>query len=92
MGGSGEQAARHEQVAERRVAGPITGLLADRTTDHDGFGSLREGQLHDGLVDRGQAVEEELWVEARGQVVALDGGLDRLRGLRLVAGESYPSF
>src|SRR5688572_18952557 len=83
---SGEQAARHEQVAERRVAGPITGVLTDRTTDDDRFGSLREGQLHDGLVDGGQAVEEELGVEARGQVVALDGGLDRLRGLRLVAG------
>ena len=33
-----------------------------------------------------QAVEQELRVEAGGDVLALDGRLDRLRGLRLVAG------
>ena len=32
-----------------------------------------------------QAVEQELRVEAGGDVLAVDGGLDRLGGLRLVA-------
>src|SRR3954466_10264113 len=81
-GGSGEQPARHEQVAERRVAVAAVGCSAD----HHRLGRLGESQLHDVLVDDGQAVEQELRVEAGGDRLAVDLRVDRLRGLGLVAG------
>ena len=40
--------------------------------EHDRLGGLGERELHDGLVDRGQPVEQELRVEAGGDVLAVD--------------------
>jgi hypothetical protein len=74
LGGSGEQAARHQQVAEAVSPVAVLALAAD----HDRLARLGEGQLDDRLVDGAQAVEQELRVEAGGDVLARDGGLDRL--------------
>src|SRR6478735_10560849 len=78
--GSGQQATRHQQVAEARD------LVLAGAADHHRLGRLGEGELDRGLVDRRESVEEELRVEARGELLAVDVGLDRLRRLCLLAG------
>src|SRR4051812_27337518 len=87
LDGSGEQAPRHQEVTEAGVAGAcravVRATVSHRTTDDNRLGRDREGELDDRLVDHLEAVEEVLRVEAGDDVVAVDGGLDRLAGLRL---------
>src|SRR6185436_9528841 len=73
---------RHQQVAEVRVGVPVERV---RPRDYDGLGGLCKGQFHEWRLDYGQTVEQELRVEARGDVLAGDRRLDRLRRHRLVA-------
>src|SRR5581483_3795797 len=79
--GSVDQATRHQQVAETRVVLVLGGLAAD----HDRLGRLREGEDHFSLVDRTKSIQEVRRVEARGERVTVDGRLDGLRRLSLVA-------
>ena len=65
--GSGSRCPRR-----RRVATP---------EQHAGLGGLRERELDERRLDRGQPVEQVRRVEAGGDVVAGDGGLERLDGL-----------
>src|SRR6476659_5082570 len=88
--GSGEQAARHQEIAEAGLAGsgpPAVGAtVSHRTTDDNRLGADRERELDHRLVDDLEAVEEVLRVEASRDVVAVDGRLDRLARLSLVTG------
>src|SRR4051812_1269176 len=83
--GSGEQAPRHQEVAE---PGAVTCrvTVSHRATDDNGLGRHGEGQLDHRLIHDLETVEEVLRVEAGGDVLAVDRRLDRLARLRLVAG------
>src|SRR5436189_3588646 len=58
-----EQTARHEEVLEGLVG---LGVEVVDSGDHRGLRGLRERQLHHRVLHGGQAVEQELRVEAGG--------------------------
>src|SRR3954452_20799658 len=82
---SGEQAARHQQVLEAVVSIAVPRLERVHSREYDGLGGRGERQLDERRLQRGEAVEQELRVEARCEVLAGDVRLDGLAGHRLLA-------
>ena len=80
---SGPEADRHEQVAEGGVLGAPDGVHAG---EHRGLRGVGEVEADVGLVEGAQAVEEVAGVEGRGDVLALEVGVEPLGGLGVVAG------
>src|SRR5690242_16893037 len=78
---SGQEATRHQQVAEVGVCLSVEGV---HSREYDGLGGGRERQLHERRLERAKPVEQELRVEPGGEVVTVHGGLDRLAGHRLL--------
>src|SRR5690349_5711031 len=72
-----QEAARHQQVLEagRLVRAARVERLHSR--EYDGLRRGRERQLDVLALQRGESVEQELRVEAGGEVVAGDDGFDR---------------
>src|SRR3954451_20054623 len=82
---SGEQAARHQQVLEAVVSIAVPRVQRVHSREYDGLRGRREGQLDERGLQCREAVEQELRVEAGGEVLAGDARLDRLAGHRLLA-------
>src|SRR6478672_13754230 len=81
--GSAGEADGHEDVA---VAGVRLGVGLGLAGEDRGTARLREGQPAPGGADRVEAVEQELRVEGDLDLGTVESRLDRLGGLRVVAG------